>query len=166
MEKKPKIKIKLTKNDKVIEIIGWLTLGLLWVLAILNYSSLPDIIPTHLNVVGEVNNYGGKGTILFLPILGTILFVGMTIMNKFPPVFNLPVGLTCGNTDSFYTDVTRMIRYLKFAVVLLFSFIVQKTSHMATGKSDVLGTWFLPLIIVFIFVPVIFYLIRSFRKKQ
>jgi len=166
MEKKPKIKIKLTPTDKIVEIMGWLTLGILWALAISNYSNIPDTIPYHFNGAGLAGNYGYKGTILFLPILGTILFVGMTIMNKFPYLFNITSEITAGNIEKEYTNATRMIRYLKFAIVLVFSFVVNKYSHATSKESDVLGTWFLPLILVLILIPLIFYIVNSFKAKR
>lgn len=166
MGKKPKIKIKPTSTDIIVEIIGWLTLGILWVETVSNYSNMVNTNSAHLNVAVQTSHYGDKGTILFLPILGTLLFVGMTIMNKFPYLFNISADIATNNVEKEYANTTRMIRYLKFAIVLVFAFVVNKTSHTALTNSDVLGTWFLPLILVLILIPLIFYIVDSFKVKR
>jgi uncharacterized membrane protein len=165
-EARPKIKIELSSTDKLIEIIGWLTLITLWGLTVLNYSNLPDTIPIHYNSLGQADNYGNKATIFMLPVIGTILFVGISILNKYPHILNYPTNITTDNARQQYANATRMIRYLKFAIVLIFSLIVFKTLQTATGKSDGLGTWFLPLALGLTFIPMTFYLIKLFKTKK
>jgi len=166
MEERPKVKIELSTIDKVIEVLGWLALITLWGLIVLNYSNLPETIPTHYNGLGQVDSYGNKTTIFMLPVIGTILFVGMSILNKYPHIFNYPTNITADNARQQYTNATRMIRYLKFAIALIFSLKVFKTLQTATGKSGGLGTWFLPLELGLIFIPAIFYLIKSFKMRK
>lgn len=47
MTERPRLKLELTQGDKAIEIIGWLLIFAVWSLTVINYQSLPDIIPTH-----------------------------------------------------------------------------------------------------------------------
>ena len=58
MEERPKIKLELTITDKLVEIIGWLTIIAIWGLTITSYAQLPGIIPTHYCVAGEVIIFG------------------------------------------------------------------------------------------------------------
>ncbi len=73
MEARPKIKISLTQFDKVLEIAGIISLIIMWALTLLNYFKSPDTVPIHFNLSGEPNGYGSKLTILFLPIIPTII---------------------------------------------------------------------------------------------
>ncbi len=84
MEERPKVKLELTTTDKVFELLGWLSIVAVWILTIKNYNNLPEIIPIHFNGSGQADGFGGKATILTLPIVSTILFIGMTVLNKFP----------------------------------------------------------------------------------
>ena len=59
-----------------------------------------------------------------------------------------------------------MIRYLKFSIVIIFGLITLKTINNANGKENGLGVWFLPLSMALIFIPMIYFMIKSFQSKQ
>ena len=163
MEEGPEIKLDLTITDKIFEILGWISLVAVWVFTITNYNNLPDIIPIHFNGAGQADVFGGKGTILTLPIVSTILFIGMTVLNKFPHLFNHPTNITKENELRLYTNATRLIRYLKLILVSIFGFIVFKTIQNVNGEADGLGNWFTPITLGMIFIPVIYFVIRAYK---
>jgi uncharacterized membrane protein len=168
MGTRPKIKVEQTNTDKLIEVIGWFALIVLWSLTLFNYSSLPGTIPIHFNASGQVDNYGSKSTIFVLPVIGTILFVGMTILtilNKHPHIFNYPVNITVENALKQYTTATRMIRYLKVVIVIVFTCLVGLIQTTATGKTSGLGSWFLPVTLAFILMPTTFFIFKSYKTK-
>jgi uncharacterized membrane protein len=160
-----KTRPELNQADTILEIAGWIALCLLWLMALINYKSLPASIPTHFNATGQVDDYGSRATILALPIIGTVLFVGMTILNRFPHVFNYPVKITPENMLKQYTWATRMIRVLKMTVIIVFMLIVWLTNSTAIKGSGEQVIWFLPMILAVIFVPLGFYIYKSFKGK-
>ena len=166
MEERPKIKLELTTADKAFEIIGWVLVISVWGFTVKNYADLPDTIPTHYNIAGEADGFNGKVTILTLPLLATALFVGLTFLNKFPHIFNYPTNITQHNALRQYTNATRMIRYLKLVIVVIFGLIAFKTIQNGNGEANGLGIWFLPLTLGLIFIPLIYFLIKSFKTKQ
>jgi uncharacterized membrane protein len=163
MEEPPEIKLELTITDKIFEILGWISLVAVWVFTITNYNNLPDIIPIHFNGAGQADGFGGKATILTLPIVSTILFTGMTVLNKFPHLFNHPTNITKENKLRLYTNATRLIRYLKLILVIIFGIIVFKTIQNVNGEADGLGNWFTPITVGMIFIPVIYFVIRAYE---
>ena len=165
MEERPKMILELTIADKLFEIVGWLLIAVIWGLTIKNYSNLPETIPTHYNGAGQADGFGGKATILTLPLISTVLFIGLTILNKFPHLFNYPTNITQANAFRQYTNATRLIRYLKLIIVFIFGFIAFKTIQIANGETDGLGVWCLPLTLGLIFIPTIYFLINSFKTK-
>lgn len=162
---RPRIRIELTVTDKAVEIIGWVALLAIWVLVISNYSNLPDTIPTHYNGIGNADGFGNKTNILILPLIANILFVGITIINKFPYIFNYPTQITEENALRQYTNATRMLRFMKLILVILFGLITFKTIQGANGQSFGHGVWFLPLTLSLIFIPLTYFIIKSFRTK-
>ena len=100
MNKRPRIELHLTQTDMVLEILGWVAIVGIWTLTLINYFELPEIIPTHYNGAGKADGFGNKANILTLPIVSTILFVGMTILNKYPHVFNYQSEITADLIDS------------------------------------------------------------------
>jgi len=163
MEGRPKIKLELATTDKVFEGIGWVALLAIWILIISSYSNLPETIPTHFNGSGKADGFGSKVNILALPIIATVIFIGLTILNKFPYVFNYPTNITEDNAIRQYTNATRLVRYLKLIVVVVFGLIAYKTIESTSGQSDGLGVWFLPLTLGAIFIPMTYFAIKAFK---
>lgn len=60
MHKRPKIKLKLTTADKVLEVLGWTFLFAIWILTMASYANLPDTIPIHYNGAGQADSFGEK----------------------------------------------------------------------------------------------------------
>lgn len=165
MEDRPKIQIELNSQDKTIELLGWIAIMALWILTLINYSDLPETIPTHYNGAGEADDFGGRSTILSLPIIGTVIFALLTALNKFPHVFNYPVSITNENALKQYRIAARLIRYLKLIIVIIFGLLVFKTIQISKGQIEGLGIWFLPLTMSLIFIPLIIFIVKSRNNK-
>jgi len=165
MNKRPRIKLQLNQTDKVLEIIGWISVFGIWALPLINYFDLPEIIPIHFNGAGKADRFGNKTHIFVLPIISTLLFIGLTILNKRPHVFNYPGQITKENAVHQYTYATRMMRFLKVVIVLLFGLIVFKTIQNVNGHADGLGTWFLPFTIGVFIILTLYFLMMSMKDK-
>jgi uncharacterized membrane protein len=165
-EERPKLKIQLTPTDQIFELLGWGVLLALWVWIGTSYSSLPDTIPTHFNAAGEADGFGTKASIIGLPLIATLLYIGLTLLNRFPHIFNFPTPITPDNALSQYTNATRMIRYLKLILVLVFAGISFQTIQQAKGTGEGLGVWFLPLTLVLVFLPLVYFVVNSLKKSQ
>ncbi len=126
-KKRPRIKIELSPNDKLIEKICWGALVAIWIIAFACYSGLPDTIPIHYNNTGQADGFGHKIHILLYPLIATVLAIGMTFLNRFPHIFNYPIPITDSNALEQYTDMTRLVRYAKLAIILIFGIIVITT---------------------------------------
>jgi len=47
MNKRPRMKLQLKQTEKVLEIVGWVSVVGIWALPLTNCSILPEIIPIH-----------------------------------------------------------------------------------------------------------------------
>lgn len=164
MKERPKLELKLSKTDQMIEIIGWVLVISVWVMTLVNYQSLPEVIPTHYNGSGVADGFGDKWMILTLPLVSTILFIGLSVLNKFPHVFNYPTPITPENAFTQYKNATRLIRILKVIVVIIFGHIAFQTIRHANGQTEGLGTWFLPFVLGLIFIPLAYFAIKSLNS--
>jgi uncharacterized membrane protein len=166
MEARPRFKVKLTQADKTIEGIGLVLIFVIWFFVYVNYDNLPNTIPTHFNGAGLADGFGDKWMIFTLPVVATALYVALTILNEFPHVFNYPTEITAANAVEQYTNATRLIRYLKLIIVVIFGLIAFQTIRHAVGQTEGLGTWFLPLTIGLIFIPILYFGTKSLKIKQ
>jgi len=166
MKNRPKLNLQLSAMDLSLEILGWRAIIGVWVLTLMHYSKLPDTIPIHYNASGEPDGFGGKGHIISLPIVSTILFLGLSLLNKYPHIFNYPTEITTENALKQYTNATRLLRYLKLIIAIVFGSIVYQTIRTAIGKTDGIAGWFLPLALGLIFLPLTFVVVKSFRQDK
>lgn len=161
---RPKLQPILTPTDKAVEIAGWVTLSLFWCYILLSYKTLPEVIPTHFGAGGKADSFGEKSSVFGLPVIATVLYIGLTLLNRFPHLYNFAVELNPENALRQYTIATRMIRWLKLGVVVLFAVIAYSTIAVANTKNPQLSEWFFPITMAIIFGIVGYFLTKSISK--
>ncbi|EKB50621.1 DUF1648 domain-containing protein [Cecembia lonarensis] len=164
MAERPIIKLQWSSMDKIMEGLGFLALVLLLVLPIYFYPELPDRIPKHYNVSGQVTAYWGKGMIWMMPIMGLITYAGLFFLNKVPHIFNYPTEITPENAERQYRMATRMIRTLNVIIVCTFLYSSYGTIQNALGNQVGLGRGFMPFFLITLFGTIVVYLIKAFKK--
>ena len=152
--------IKRSKYDVTINLICLLLLFGLVVYLLINWSDIPDKIPGHYNAMGEVDRWGNKGELLFLPIIGWIMYIGITVLEHFPQVWNTGVTVTEENKARIYPILKNIIGTTKLLVVGVFVIL---DINSALAKS--LPIWFLPIFLVLMFGSIIFSVVKLTRAK-
>lgn len=158
---KPRIDLQLTPLAVIMEGLSFAGLIFLWIYAVVSYQKLPEQIPVHYNFKGEVDGVGNKATIFIVPAIITIVTVLLTMINKVPHIFNYPVNITAANAEQQYILVTSLLRYLKLVIVLLGIYITITTIGDATSGSSSMGYWFIPVLLVLIIGPTIYYISKA-----
>lgn len=166
MPSRPQRTIPLSQTDKLIEAFTIVLLTILWIGTIAGYASLPEQIAIHFNVDGEVDNYSEKSYIFILPILTTIIYLGMTVLNKYPHKFNYLTTVTEENAMRLYTYATKFIRVGKLMIVILFTVLVYTIFNTSRDADQSIGPWFVPISVILIIMPVIFYLWKGFKQRE
>jgi hypothetical protein len=160
---RPVVKLKLRVFDIILEIAGWLLLLAGWLLPLWHYHRLPEQIPIHFNWAGQIDRMGEKWMIWIAPAVATILFLGLTLLNRYPQIFNYPTRITAQNAYRQYALATRLIRYLKTIVVLILGIISLQVITSAEGESFGIVHGFLPLLLLLVFIPTIYFIIKSLK---
>lgn len=127
--KRPVIKLELSLFDKIIEGIGFLLLTGMWLCVYVQYAGLPKSIPIHFNFSGAADSFGHKSDIYSLPMMATALYILLTIVNNFPQYFNYLTPITPENAHRQYVMATKLLRYLKVLVVVIFATLISVTIH-------------------------------------
>lgn len=67
-------------------------LAFIWIFTALNYSALPDMIPTHFVFNGTADGESPKKIIWFLPSIATLMFLMLAGISRDPdsPMLNIP----------------------------------------------------------------------------
>lgn len=162
---RPQIKLPLQSIDYLLEILAGLGLLALLGLAVFNYGQLPEQIPTHFGIDGRPNASGAKTMFWLLPVLGTVLYAFMSLINRRPDRFNYTVKITPENAEVQYQMATRLIRAMKALILLLFSFLLWRTFQIANNEVTGLGAWLLPTLLIATLGSLFFYISRSAAHK-
>lgn len=166
METRPKIQLRLSALDKRLELTSKIFLVVMWAFTFYAYLKSPTTIPTHFNASGQADNYGNKLTLFILPVLATIINFGLTKLNKYPQFFNYITKITEENAEKQYTTATRILRFLKLAILVIFSLIILFTYLTTIGVTNGLGFWFLPLTSGLLLILATISISQSFKKNN
>ncbi len=131
-EKRPVIQLSNSPLDWLGEFLALLGI-LLMVGAIARYyPQLPATIPTHFNAAGEIDGWGGKHTLFMMPALGIfLLYLPMTILQRFPHIYNYMWPITEENARVQYQMARTFMIWLKVETVWLFTLISWETIQLA-----------------------------------
>ncbi|QAT41835.1 DUF1648 domain-containing protein [Aminipila luticellarii] len=154
------MKIKKSSWDIPMQLICLLLLGAMTAYLIINWKGLPDTIPGHYNARDVVDRWGDKSELLILAMLGWGLYLGMAVIEKFPSIWNTGVAVTEKNKEAVYGILKNMLSTLKLVTVTIFVFLT-----MNSALSNHLPVWFLPLVLISTFGPIIFFSIQLRKVK-
>jgi|SRR5690625_3075775 len=158
--KRPKIKIPRTKSEWFWDIIGFsLYIGMIALLIVV-WNKLPDQVPAHYNAAGEVDRWGSKWELLILPLVGFFTVMMMIGFEFYPEMHNYPKRFNKSNAEQFYLNSRKMVNQLKNTVLIVFSLIMFESIAIALEWTNGFGVWFLPIIVVLSFFPIVVALIK------
>lgn len=90
---------------------------------LLNWGTLPDVIPTHFGADGSIDAWGGKAQVLFLPIAMLLMLILFEWVERHPKVWNTGVRVTDENRVRVYGCLRALVVSLKLVIVITFAVI-------------------------------------------
>ncbi len=115
--------------------------------------------------MGKIDRWGSKNEILITPIIGTLVYIFITVMSFFPQTWNLSIQVTDENRETVYSYAKNLIILTKVEVLSIFFYL---TYYMATTQP--LPIAFLPVSMIILFSTIIFFTVKIYRsgtrKKQ
>lgn len=163
--KRIKLNIPLSALEKALETVSLFTVLAMLVVQFLLWKEIPDKIPTHFGASGLPDAWGGKGSLLFVPIVEIFLYILLTLVGKLPHTFNYIVEITEKNARFQYQNARTMISWLKAELVIVFGYIQWRTIQVGLGHATGLGAGFLLVFLLFLFGTIGIYIYRMTRNK-
>jgi len=161
-----KIISKMTTADKAIEIASIVMLIYFAYFIVTTYSTLPDTIPTHFGIDGKADAWGNKATIFILPSITLFVYLLLTGISLLPSnMLNYPVKIDNENKERQHLLALKLLRILKLSIISLFFYISFSIVNSIDSANQTLGDWFLPLFLVIIFSPIIYYIRKAIKIK-
>ena len=125
------------------------------------WNSLPVRIPMNYNMTGEITGYGGRATLLIMPIIGLVMDLSIALVERFPKSWNTGVRVTVLNRVRVYRLVRTLMADLRLACAVMFSgFAVYQSTLPEHFSGNVTG-----LMILLTLAPLVAYFIRLRRAR-
>ena len=161
----PAIHIDKTTSEKIWDAVGYtFYIGtIVYLLSV--WNDLPNQVPAHYNVIGMVDRWGSKWELFILPGTGLFIILFMHLAWKYPHLHNYPKRLNDSNRKAFYRQSRQLINQLKNISLIIFSLILITTINGALGNTAGLSPWFIVMIILGMFMPIIYYLLKVRQIK-
>ncbi|WP_419488671.1 DUF1648 domain-containing protein [Chryseobacterium bernardetii] len=148
------------KLSAILLIVNTLLLAVIWVFTGIKYAGLPEVIPTHFDIHGNVDGESGKTVIWLLPCIAAfihLLFIGIKDPNS--PLLNVPQSFRNERTLKLY------LFSLELPVMILFLDIIVESIRIAEGKQTELSDAVF-FILGLLFAVIGTGLIKSFRDSK
>jgi uncharacterized membrane protein len=163
---RPDIKPEWSIFEKILQIVCILILVAFAIQLVTSWGTLPKSIPSHFNAAGVPDAWGGKSSLLLLPIMGLVMYTMLTIIERFPKIFNFPFEITEKNARYEYQTAREMLVCIKAEMLLIFGYIQWDSVEVAKGTHTGLGSWFLTIFLVLLAVTMIYYIRRMNKHKN
>ncbi len=158
-------KVKTSLTDRIVETVAALILVASIVITAMAYSGLPEVIPTHYNLSGEVDGWGSKCTLIIFAVINIIMYVTMTFLQTKPAIYSFPVAITDENRDSLYALGVKCIRWVKLIVLATFTYLNYSTIEVANGRIGGLSGWYMTISVLFLITVIIYYIRKMYALK-
>ena len=151
---------KKTTFSKIANLISLLSVVGIVLYVIITWKNIPEMIPGHYNIAGEIDKYSSKNSIWILIVVQILLFTMMSVLERFPNIWNTGVQITDENVERVYTNLRNMQTYLKMMIMIYFSYM----TFQSIGGGN------LHSMSVFVFLVLVFggmavFLVKVFKNR-
>lgn len=134
-------------NIIIKKVLPILTLGIGFSFAIIVGFSNVEIIPLHINIHGEVDNYGSKWELFILPAIALLIYLLMWWLERNPQLYNFPNSKKHSRKEQEKIGV-ELISWLKVITVLMLVLI----EILLIVKPDLVLWTTLPFTVLLLYV--------------
>lgn len=159
---KPELDIEKLAVAKVFDVLVVALFAAALVYLIVQWNQLPDEIPAHFGGDGEVDRYGSRAELLLLPVIGLIMWVGMSVLEKYPHTYNY-INLRPDNKEIQYRYGILFMNVIKNLSTLLFVFLIWQMTDIAMARIDSLNMPIFITLLVLLFGSIGFYLYKVMK---
>lgn len=146
--------------DRVMNALSLLLLAGVTVWLCLTWGSIPAQVPLHYKAAGQIDRWGGKGTLMALGAIAWALYGLLTAAERFPGTWNTGVKITEENRERVYALLGHLLSTLKGILCAMFVWILA-----VAARCQPLSAWFLPLVLGAVFGDMLYWFIRVFRAR-
>lgn len=146
-----------TRARTVLDIIALVGVLLTLVEFIILWPPITGKVPMHMNFLGQVDNSGPKGLVVFFPIFVLGVYFLFAFLCKHPDKMNYPWPITEENAGRMYQLSISLLTWLRAEVIWLFFLIQHSFLQLVNNTTPGFG-WLVILALVFLLGTVFYHL--------
>lgn len=163
---RPKLHLEKTFLQKVMNIIGYSIFVGSIVVALFYFPTLPDKVPTHFNISGEVDGWGSKYSLFAIPIIAGLMLIPLEMVEKRPHLHNYPAFLNEKNVAKLYGISVRTMNLTKNGLLMIFGFLLIQSVMAAKYGEAHFGVLLIILIILIVLFPLGWHIVSMMKVKR
>ena len=132
-------------NNNKLKYATLFLLVLMWGFTLIHFNDLPEEIPIHYNAKGVPDGFDTRIHIWGLPLIANLLFLLLGGLQKRTGIQKIELQL---------------LQWMQLLIQGIFTYIQLQTFFVAVNKSNGLGGWFLPTVVIGFLAP-IFWVIKK-----
>ena len=118
--------------DWILKAVAFLCCAATALIVAVRWNKLPDKIPTHFELNGEPNGFGGKKMLIVLLVVMVAITGLMYLSEMFPKMWNLPVKITDSNREFVY----RTVKYfMEVETIIMVTFLAGPIIAIVFSKT-------------------------------
>lgn len=162
---RPRITIPYSKLEVTCEIIAAVAVAACGVMPFIYWQQMPDVIPTHFDAGGTADGWGSKNTLLIMPVVVLLMYAGMTLLQRYPHIYNYPFALTEKNVKTMYHLSRTMMIIIKAEMAATFAILQWQTTMVATGNIQSLNHFYVLSIVALMFASSGYMIYLMYTKR-
>ena len=166
MRTEPRSSVPRTAYEQVFQIAGVAVLMGLCGYAFAVWAKIPARVPVHFGARGLPDAWGARSSLLLLPMLGVLLFVVMTVLERYPRLYNYPVSVTAENADALFRLGRQLVVTVKLTTTAILGYLFWASKRVALGEMPGLHAWFFPATLLALGATMLSFVPRMIRLKS
>ena len=111
------LKIKSSKIDSILDSLCLIILVGTLIFIIGMWSKMSNQIPRHYDINGNIDEIGSKTGVIYSYIITLIMYIFMSMVEKFASIWQSEVKEREENKDKLYTTALHFLSFIKFLIV-------------------------------------------------
>ena len=162
---RPRIDLPATGLDKALDAFSLAGVMLIVALMVAVWDKLPARVPTHFGMSGPPDGWGARSSLLLFVIAPLVIHIVLTILARFPWIYNYPTKVTLENAERLYRLGAVAGRWLRTEMVWLFVILGWQTVRVALGQATGLPASGAFIGLGIMYATVIYLKVLMFRRR-
>jgi hypothetical protein len=151
--------------DRIIEIMGFAALVLLWIMTYHFQHIGADLMPEDYDFFQNPSEFWASKMTYSIPVIATIFYLGITLYNTKTRYTDYPIIEDPEKAEKLSQINQKLWRWLKFMLILMFLLIEYFSFQSGSGFGTGVPKWYMVAFPLMLFGPVIYFFIE-FSQNQ